>query len=143
MWGRSASTERSASVVSECDSPVNDVVDSDTSKRADSGCFSGGRGPCSKYPRGNHFRVRRTPLARAPCFLACDDELRWALVVRGFPFGQVYDLRGGSTRLDRLNALMRTFLGLITLAGGDDLADGGFEGEPKLAGLVLADLELG
>jgi hypothetical protein len=60
MWGRSASTERSASVVSECDSPVNDVVDSDTSKRADSGCFSGGRWPCSNYRRGNHFRVRRT-----------------------------------------------------------------------------------
>ena len=41
-----SSTDASASVVSECDSPVNDVEDSDTSKRADSGCSAatGGRG---------------------------------------------------------------------------------------------------
>jgi hypothetical protein len=34
--------------------------------------------------------------------------------VRWLPFGQVYDLRGGSTRLDRLNAFMGAFPGLIT-----------------------------
>jgi hypothetical protein len=41
-----SSTHASASVVSECDSPVHDVEDSDTSNRADSGCSSaiGGRG---------------------------------------------------------------------------------------------------
>jgi hypothetical protein len=41
-----SSTDASASVVSECDSPVNDVEDSDTSNRADSGCSAaaGGRG---------------------------------------------------------------------------------------------------
>ena len=44
--GSLASTNRSASVASECDSPVNDVEDSDTSNRADSGCSAaaGGRG---------------------------------------------------------------------------------------------------
>jgi hypothetical protein len=36
-----------------------------------------------------------------------------------------------------------TFLGLIALAGGDDLAVGGLEVELKLAGFVRADLELG
>jgi hypothetical protein len=41
-----SSTDASASVASECDSPVNDVEDSDTSNRADSGCSAaaGGRG---------------------------------------------------------------------------------------------------
>jgi hypothetical protein len=44
--GSFASPDASASVVSECDSPVNDVEDSDTSNRADSGCSAaaGGRG---------------------------------------------------------------------------------------------------
>jgi hypothetical protein len=44
--GSFASTDASASVASERDSPVNDVVDSDTSKRADPSCSSaaGGRG---------------------------------------------------------------------------------------------------
>ncbi len=32
-------------------------------------------------------------------------------LVRGLPFGQVYDLRVGSVRLDRLNALLGTRLG--------------------------------
>jgi hypothetical protein len=63
--------------------------------------------------------------------------------VRGLPLGQVYDLRGGSARLDRLNALMGTFPGLVALAGGDGLAVGGLQVEPKLAGFVLNDLELG
>jgi hypothetical protein len=48
-----------------------------------------------------------------------------------------------STRLDRLNAVVGTFRGLIALAGGDDLSVGGLEVEPKLAGFVRADLELG
>ena len=41
-----SSTDASAAVASECDSPVNDVEDSDTSNRADSGCSAaaGGRG---------------------------------------------------------------------------------------------------
>jgi hypothetical protein len=57
--------------------------------------------------------------------MACDDKRReYALVVRGLRFGQVYDLRGGSARLDRLNASMGTSLGLIALAGGDNLAVG-------------------
>jgi hypothetical protein len=53
----------------------------------------------------------------------------WALVVRGLAFGQVYDLRVVRIRLDRLNALMGTFLSLIPLAGGDDLAVGRLEVE--------------
>jgi hypothetical protein len=46
MWGRWASADVSPSAASACDSPVNDVEDSDTSKRADSGCSAaaGGRG---------------------------------------------------------------------------------------------------
>ena len=63
--------------------------------------------------------------------------------MRGLPFGQVYDLRVGSTRFDRLDALMGTFLGLVALAGGDDLAVGRLEVKPKLAGLVFDDLESG
>ena len=75
--------------------------------------------------------------------VACGRVWRYALVVRGLPFGQVYDLRAGSVRLDRLNALLGTCSGVITLASGDDLAVGRFEVEPKLSRFVLADLELG
>ena len=74
--------------------------------------------------------------------MACDDDRRRALVVRGFPFGQIYDLRAGSTRLDRPNPRLGTRFGLITLASGDDLAVGCLEVEPKLACVVRADLEL-
>jgi hypothetical protein len=75
--------------------------------------------------------------------VARDGKRRYALVVRGLLFGQVYDLRVGSVRFDRLNALVGTFLGLVPLAGGDDFAVGRLEVEPKLAGFVLADLGLG
>jgi hypothetical protein len=52
--------------------------------------------------------------------------VRWLL-------GQIYERRAWRVRLDRLNALMGTFLGLAPLASGDDLAVGGLEVEPKLA----------
>ena len=55
--------------------------------------------------------------------------------MRRFPFGQVNDLRGSSTRLDRLNALVGTFLGLIAVAGGDDLAVGRLEVESNASTL--------
>ena len=61
----------------------------------------------------------------------------------GLVESKVYDLRGGGTRLDRLNTLLGTRLGVIPPAGGNDLAVGGLEVEPKHAGFVLADLELG
>ena len=38
--------------------------------------------------------------------VACDDEWRYALLGRGLPLGQVYDLRGGSARLDRLDPIL-------------------------------------
>jgi hypothetical protein len=73
-----SSTDASASVVSECDSPVNDVEDSDTSKCADSGCSAaaGGRGEVGhpahdpRCPPGDrlHGAVRaahRGPTARS------------------------------------------------------------------------------
>ena len=70
--GSFASTDASASVASECDSPVNDVEDSDTSKRADSGCSAaaGGRGEAAhpaQDPRcapGDHRHG--APLAPTP-----------------------------------------------------------------------------
>jgi hypothetical protein len=46
-------------------------------------------------------------------------------------------------RLDCLNALLGAGPGLVTLAGGDDLAVRGFEVEPELARVILADFELG
>jgi hypothetical protein len=49
----------------------------------------------------------------------------------------------GNVLLDRLDALLGTRLGVIALAGGDDLAVGCLEVEAKLAGFVFADLELG
>ena len=56
-----SSTDASASVASECDSPVNNVEDSDTSKRADSGCSStaGGRGEAG-HPA--HGRAEFSPI---------------------------------------------------------------------------------
>jgi len=51
--------------------------------------------------------------------------------VRGLPFAQVNDLRVGSARLDRLNALLGTRPGLVALTGGDDLAVGCLEVEPE------------
>jgi hypothetical protein len=59
--------------------------------------------------------------------VACDDERRRALVVRGLPFGQIHDLRARSICLDRLDALLGTGLSVIPLAGGDDLAVGCLE----------------
>ncbi len=61
--GSLASTGASAPVASECDSPVNDLVDLDTSKRADSGCSAatGGRGEAGhpaedpRCPPGHHL----------------------------------------------------------------------------------------
>src|ERR1700751_3563413 len=38
-------------------------------------------------------------------FVASRDKRRFALVVRGLPVGQVYDLRGESACLDRVNPL--------------------------------------
>ena len=64
------------------------------------------------------------------------DERRSRLqVVRGLSFGQVYHLRGGSTCLDRLNALLRVRFHLIALAGGDDLAVGSLEVESNASTL--------
>jgi hypothetical protein len=60
-----------------------------------------------------------------------DDNRRYALVVCGLLLGQVYDGRSWRVRLDRLNALLSVGLGLVTLAGGDDLAVGGLEVEPR------------
>ena len=37
-----------------------------------------------------------------------------SLIVRGLPLGQVYDPRGGSTRLDRLNALRGVAGGVVS-----------------------------
>ena len=47
--GSFASTYASESVASECDSPINDVEDSETTKRADSSCcaVTGGRDEAS------------------------------------------------------------------------------------------------
>ena len=50
----------------------------------------------------------------------------------GFDFGQVFDLSVGCARLDRGNALLRTRLRLVTLAGGDDLTIRRLEVEPEL-----------
>jgi len=55
----------------------------------------------------------------------------------------VDDMRARGVRLDRLDSLFGTGLGLVALAGGDDLAVGRLEVEPEFAGCVLADLELG
>ena len=56
-----SSTDASASVASECDSHVSNVEDSDTSKRADSGCSStaGGRGEAG-HPA--HGRAEFSPI---------------------------------------------------------------------------------
>ena len=54
----------------------------------------------------------------------------------------VIDGRVGGGRLDGLDAILGAGLGLIPLAGGDNLAVRGFAVEPELAGLVLADFEL-
>jgi hypothetical protein len=91
--------------------------------------------------RGAYVRVRLASLQlRAHSMsVARDGKRRYALVVRGLLFGQVYDLRVGSVRFDRLNALVGTLLGLVPLAGGDDFAVGRLEVEP----FVLADLEVG
>jgi hypothetical protein len=67
-------------------------------------------------------------------FVARGHERRCALVVRGLVFGQVYDRRVGSVCLDRLNALVGTFLGFIALAGGDDLAVGRLQVKTESAG---------
>ena len=66
-----------------------------------------------------HARARLHRYSRTlDVFVTCDDERRWALGVGGFPFGQVYDLRLGGVRLDRLNALFGACSGVVALAGG-------------------------
>jgi hypothetical protein len=57
--------------------------------------------------------------------------------------GQIDNCRVGSGFLDRLNTLLGVGFLLVCLAGGDDLAVGCLGVEPKLAGFVLSDLELG
>ena len=72
--GSFVSTDASASVASERDAPVNDVEDSDTSKRADFGCSSatGGRGEVghpAENPRcapGDHFHGAIRAAHRGP-----------------------------------------------------------------------------
>ena len=69
-----SSTDAPASVVSECDSPVNDVEDSDTSNRADSSCSTatGGRGEAGhpakdpRCPPGDHLHGAIRAAHRGP-----------------------------------------------------------------------------
>ena len=102
--GSLASTERSASVASACDSPVNDVEDSDTSNRADSGCSAaaGGRGEVCHPAQDPRVRLAITATARS--------ERR--IAVRGPPRE-----RSGSRR--RVSAAVFEFCsGLVDLVVG-------------------------
>jgi len=54
-----------------------------------------------------------------------------------FVFGVVLDFRGGSVRLDRLDALLGCGLRLVPLAARDGLPIGRFEVEPEISGLLL------